>query len=475
MISLLYRSCEPPTNTISEAVINDLKLSSLFPSSVISILSTPVNSELIRFRQNIFKCLENADAYESLVKLYMSLVSLKRAYDMITQEQSIVEKLFRKNYALHVYMEVAECICDASNYIPFMKEAFQYWETPEAEQAIMRIASCLDVSDNEIKKIACFDVFLGDSSKLTKSDSSPTIVDNLSKIMFGWKKNPLIKTNSTCHIDEQLSATLVEEFSDEIGNMITALNCYEDIDLCSLLSYIPEIDFYITITNFNRKVKNKKISTCYPKISPRRRYNARNICDISLFKTTDHIVCNDIDLGEDDSFFFLVGANGGGKTSFLRALGINLILFMCGCPIYAEDAVIFPFTQIFTHFPANEASDSGKFLEEVIRVEQIFNLADANSFILFNETFSGTDNQKGIKGIKTIYSAVVEKSMFGIYVTHFHEICLFSSAILSATIDQYNNRLFKIVRSYKSSTSHAQDILKKYSIDYRSLQERSEQ
>ena len=98
----------------------------------------------------------------------------------------------------------------------------------------------------------------------------------------------------------------------------------------------------------------------------------------------------------------MLGANGGGKTTYLRALGINLILFLAGCPVFATEAEMYPFDIVLSHFPKDERFDhSGRLDEERKRTEEMLNIAQNKAgFLFFNETFSGTDDKRGFDLLK---------------------------------------------------------------------------
>ena len=94
--------------------------------------------------------------------------------------------------------------------------------------------------------------------------------------------------------------------------------------------------------------------------------------------------------------------------------------------------------------------------------------------MLFNETFSGTDDKRGFELLKDTATQIDEHRHFGLYVTHFHEVMSLDYPVLSAEVDatDENKRTFRIVRSKGSASSYAADILKKYGLDKNSLEAR---
>jgi len=216
---------------------------------------------------------------------------------------------------------------------------------------------------------------------------------------------------------------------------------------------------------------------CNVKIAKTPQYIAKGLCDVSLLaKNCENIVSNNADFTENEPFCFLIGANGGGKTTYLRALGVNLILFLAGCPVFAKEAEIYPFDIVLSHFPRDERFDNiGRLDEEQKRTEEMLNLAESKvSFLLFNETYSGTDDKRGFDLLAETVTRIEKSKYFGLYVTHFHEVMSLDGPVLSAEVDSSdaNKRTFRIVRSKGSASSYAADILKKYRLDKESLASR---
>ncbi|MGM9625218.1 MAG: hypothetical protein ACI3XM_05865, partial [Eubacteriales bacterium] len=243
------------------------------------------------------------------------------------------------------------------------------------------------------------------------------------------------------------------------------------------IAYIGELDFFFSILNLCSQADACGIPVCYPQIAKQRCYLADQVYDISLFiKKTQNIIPNDMYFCEKEPFFFITGANGGGKTTYLRASGINLILFLGGCPIFAQSAEIYPFRSVLSHFPADERFvSSGRLQEEKQCVDRLLADCDADTFIVFNETYSGTDDKMGCQMTLDTAAVIREKNTSGLFVTHFHEVRAGGWPMLNTVIEEDENhgRTFRIVRDFGITSSYANDILRKYRLDEASLKERS--
>ena len=243
----------------------------------------------------------------------------------------------------------------------------------------------------------------------------------------------------------------------------------------AMVSYAGEIAFLREMARHTSRMEAAGYEMCLPEVSDTRRIEIVGMRDMALVKRDMcgcDVVPNDVEMTAEEPFFLLGGANGGGKTTYLRALGLSVLFALVGCPIAARSARIYPFRRLFTHFPANETfSDTGRFLEEEGRVRVIRENADADTVALFNETFSGTYERKAEEYSRELAVEMAERGVFGVYVTHIHTLTGHAIPSLAAVVDpeDENRRTYKIRRVDRTDSSYARDILRKYGLDGDSL------
>jgi DNA mismatch repair protein MutS len=120
----------------------------------------------------------------------------------------------------------------------------------------------------------------------------------------------------------------------------------------------------------------------------------------------------------------LYGTNAVGKTSFIRALGISIIMAQAGLYVPASSFVYKPYKYIFTRILGNDNIFKGlsTFAVEMSELRTILRLANKNSLVLGDELCSGTESISAtsifVAGINQLYNA---KCSF-IFATHLHEI-----------------------------------------------------
>ena len=244
----------------------------------------------------------------------------------------------------------------------------------------------------------------------------------------------------------------------------------------SILSYRFELDFYLEALQLMERIRGAGLPLCWPRISAEKQIRIRELYDISLLlKEGVTIVPNDAVFDTKEPFFFLTGANGGGKTTYLRALANAVVLFLSGCPICAGDAELSPLDNVFTHFPQDERFEAdGRYADEQRRVGEILAEHGGNSLILLNETYSTTNEELAVRSTLELAEKLKNCGSFTLYITHQHGLEAAEVPFLSVIVDQddQNRRTYRIARRLEAEGSYAADILRRYGLDEAALARR---
>ena len=123
----------------------------------------------------------------------------------------------------------------------------------------------------------------------------------------------------------------------------------------------------------------------------------------------------------------------------------------------------------------------GRLGEEAVKIKEIVKEADANTLILFNETYSTTSAQDGLYLSKDLLKILKETGSALIFNTHIHEVARSIDEIntwpgesdcVSLVMEIKNNvNTFKVKRSEPDSKSYARNIAEKYGITYEQMKE----
>ena len=132
-------------------------------------------------------------------------------------------------------------------------------------------------------------------------------------------------------------------------------------------------------------------------------------------------VRNDLSLGAETRTLLVSGSNMSGKSTLLRAVGINLVLAMAGAPVRAHRLRLTPL-QAVASIRVNDSLQEGssRFYAEITRLREIFDLADGNPPLLFllDELLQGTNSNDRRIGAEGIVRALMERGAIGLVSTH---------------------------------------------------------
>jgi DNA mismatch repair ATPase MutS len=164
---------------------------------------------------------------------------------------------------------------------------------------------------------------------------------------------------------------------------------------------------------------------CFPVPVPAAegKLSAEGIFDVSLALSMGRqVVANDIN-ADNKRLIMVTGANKGGKTTFLRSIGLSQMMMHCGMFVPARSFSASLCAGLFTHFKRKEDvfMESGKLDEELNRMNRIADHLSANSLVLLNEAFASTNEREGSEIARQITEALAERQVRVIFVTHLYQ------------------------------------------------------
>ena len=132
-------------------------------------------------------------------------------------------------------------------------------------------------------------------------------------------------------------------------------------------------------------------------------------------------VDNDILFSFEGQFLIITGANMAGKSTFLRAMGVNLVLALIGAPVCAKEfktSILYPFTSIKTS--DSLSTNQSYFYAELLRLQQIIESLKTKKhhFIILDEILKGTNSKDKEQGSKALVKKLLTLNAVGIIATH---------------------------------------------------------
>ena len=124
--------------------------------------------------------------------------------------------------------------------------------------------------------------------------------------------------------------------------------------------------------------------------------------------------------GDGKSLVIITGANSGGKSTFLRSVGVAQLMMQCGLFVTAQSYRANVTHGIFTHFIREEDTGmtSGRLDDELRRMSVIAGQIKPGCLVLFNESFAGTNEREGSEIACQIVRALLDAQMRVFFVTH---------------------------------------------------------
>jgi hypothetical protein len=230
-----------------------------------------------------------------------------------------------------------------------------------------------------------------------------------------------------------------------------------------------ELAFYIGCLNLHERLRAKGEAVCFPDPVPPAEclIQARALYDLSLSLSMGARAVGNVLSAERERLVMITGANRGGKTTFLRSVGLAQMLMQCGAFVPAERYRAGVCNAIFTHFRREEdaAMRSGKLDEELARMSAIVDHLTQGAMVLLNESFASTNEREGSEIARQIVKALLERGVKVIYVTHLHDLAEGfyrtppgPTVFLRAERLPDGRRTFKLLEGEPLPTSFGEDV-----------------
>jgi DNA mismatch repair ATPase MutS len=155
-------------------------------------------------------------------------------------------------------------------------------------------------------------------------------------------------------------------------------------------------------------------------------------------------VCNDFHSEGQGHIVMITGSNMGGKSTFLRTVGVNLVLSLAGAPCCAKKGQVSNLS-LYTSMRTQDNLKEGisSFYAELSRIEEMLKLMGRshNIYFLLDEMFKGTNSEDRHKGGFSLINQISKLKTSGIIATHDIKLAKLSGNKMLVTNYSFNSEI----------------------------------
>ncbi|MFP4620824.1 MAG: MutS-related protein [Bacteroidales bacterium] len=178
---------------------------------------------------------------------------------------------------------------------------------------------------------------------------------------------------------------------------------------------IGNFDALISLANFHYNHS----SYAFPEISESKILEAEDMGHPLI--PQDRRVNNNFAITKKGDTIIITGANMAGKSTFLRTIGVNLVLGMVGAPVCAGQ-LTFQITCLFTSMNITDSLSKNEsyFYAEIKRLKKLIDQAskEENILVLLDEILTGTNTQDKEKASKAFLERLISMQVTSVIATH---------------------------------------------------------
>jgi hypothetical protein len=315
-------------------------------------------------REIVSEIYENETLYNEIDNLCIVLNRLKHAYLAYKDSKHNLQVQYQYLQFMNLYFICAENIynifhdCTAKGF-RMLKDSISIHQ---AAAEFRNIKEKIDMLYTEFEKIFSinlhfyFSEMVFDTFYEHKQDG---IIDKIGETVKKLldidlnKEFSVVSNTPFSALEESVAYKAREDFPELFEQLEEVFNEKFDI-LKHIFFELPEqFYFYLGYVNFIKTMEKEGFVFCLPEYTQKKQIDCKNSYDLSLavrrLGTDKKVIRNDI-CTRDVNGFILTGANQGGKTTYLRSIGVIVCLANSGLFVPCDKCTISYFDHILTHF-----------------------------------------------------------------------------------------------------------------------------
>ena len=136
------------------------------------------------------------------------------------------------------------------------------------------------------------------------------------------------------------------------------------------------------------------------------------------------VIPNDVSNRAENNMFIITGPNNGGKTTYVKTVGLIQLMSQKGLFVTAKSAKVSFVDGIYTHFvtPEDITKGEGRYKNELRRIKEIFERATPYSLVILDEPCGGTSHEEGERQSLALLDGFHRLSATTYFTTHMHRL-----------------------------------------------------
>ena len=405
------------------------------------------------FRRLSLKTLQPSE----MVTILTSLESVQRIHTMIqSMDIDIQLDSFQSFIDLSIRWDLEKMnSCTNQQFHPFYKKGY-FPEIDDLSNQINDLHSYFQNIINESNQIVNDSFFKLETTAerqdyqiiITKKRYE-TYLEKLGKRKNLFTSQPLSSSNKTILkvTFQQMNQkqTELHEKTSELKSLLKQ-KYMEDLDLFQpfseimnqIVSFIAQIDFHVTCAKNALSYHYSK-----PCLSGNQSFlSAKKIRHplIEVYQKDIPYIPNDVDLNDKQRGMLLYGINSAGKSSYMKSVGVNLIMAQAGMYVASDSFTYFPYESIFTRIPNGDNLFKGQstFVAEMSELRSILKYSTNRSLVIGDEVASGTESVSAISIVSAGISMLSQRSSSFIFATHLHEVAKLETILNLSNVTIYH-------------------------------------
>jgi len=484
----LYDEAAEAGKTVQVAQERDNTIMDMMKRVMMTPLTTP---EEVHYRQQMVKeAISNYDRMDEFYRRVKSAVDDIDKYAMAKKKQGYGSgtDMGRRNVANIEYLE------HMVEHLSRIRETLQNWSlrfvTPEMqaftdaffEEYSPEFMLCLEKVVRDLRASlldGIIDVTASLGPGLYMSSMTLTDIWESKKMDLGFLKTAADRLGKICKsfftadelVFEGENQNLLQDIGDiknaALGGIMRHFEGFLEEQTAFFQKLHAQAAFLMGAANLYRRMKRMNVELCFPELTDRKNIRFEGLVELSLAINTLRCPVDNSLCANDKHLLVVTGANQGGKSTYLRSIGIAQIMMQCGLYVPATSFASGLYSRVFTHFTRREdsAMNSGRLDEELGRMERIIDNLTKDSVLFLNESFATTTEKEGSIIAEDITTALYERGIRVMMVTHlmaFAQSCYAKqpehAVFLSAERKEDGERTFRMIEQEPELTSYGLDL-----------------